>query len=139
MRDVFASDVMSAPLIAVNTDASVFNVSKIMVSKNIGSVLVSDGASYIGIITKMDLVKAIASGKDTKSISADSVMSTPIRSVDVSTPIMKVAKLMASYGVRRIIVKDNLGMVGLVSDKDITKIAPELIELVQENAKMGVK
>ena len=138
MGDVLASDVMSAPLIAVNTDASVFDVSKTMTSKLVGSVLISDGSRYVGIVTKMDIVKAIASGKDPKSVVVESIMSTPIRSVDVSTPIMKVAKKMSDYGVRRIIVKDKLGMVGLVSDKDITKIAPELIELVQERAKMRI-
>jgi len=110
-----------------------------MISKGVGSVLVSDGSEYQGIITKVDVIRAIAGGKDLKKLEAKDIMTQPIRSVSVSTPIMQVAKMMSYYQVRRIVIKDKLGMVGMVSDKDITKIAPELIELVQEQAKMGGK
>lgn len=134
-----ASDVMSAPLVVVSTSASIFDISKIMISKGVGSVLVSDGSEYQGIITKVDVIRAIAGGKDLKKLEAKDIMTQPIRSVSVSTPIMQVAKMMSYYQVRRIVIKDKLGMVGMVSDKDITKIAPELIELVQEQAKMGGK
>lgn len=135
--DVLASDVMSAPLVAVNTSASIFDISKTMVSKGVGSVMVSDGSEYLGIITKVDVIRAIADSKDLKTLEAKDIMSQPIRSVSVSTPIMQVAKMMSYHHVRRIVVEDKLGMVGMISDKDITKIAPELIELVQEQAKMG--
>ncbi|MBR9689284.1 MAG: CBS domain-containing protein [Candidatus Altiarchaeota archaeon] len=138
MRAVLASDVMSTPVVFVSLESTLQDVSKVMISRKVGSVLVSDGSQYVGIITKMDIVKIVSEGKNPKNTLAKNVMSSPLKTAMVSTPIMEIAKNMAREKIRRIVIKDNLGVVGVVSDKDVVGIAPEIIELITEHSKQVI-
>ncbi len=137
MREVVAGDIMSSPVVAVDVGATIKEVARIMVSKRIGSVLVSEKGSYVGIITKMDVVKVVASGKAPGETAAREVMSSPLKKVGVSTPVMEVAKLMRGEGIHRVVVEDARGVVGIISDKDIVGVTPEIVDILCEVNRMG--
>lgn len=139
MRDVLAGDIMSSPVVAVDANATLEEASKVMVAKTIGSVLVSDGGGYLGIITKMDVVRLVASGKIPKDIRAKEVMSSPLKKVKVSSPVMAVAKIMRKEGIHRVVVIDQRGVVGIISDKDIVGVAPEIVDITCEVRKIEGK
>jgi len=137
VREVVAGDIMSSPVVAVDVSATIEEVARIMVSKKIGSVLVSEKGSYVGIITKMDVVKVVASGKTPRETAAREVMSSPLKKVGVSTPVMDVAKLMRGEGIHRVVVEDSRGVVGVISDKDIVGVTPEIVDILCEVNKIG--
>jgi len=140
VRDVLAGDIMSSPVVAVGENATLEEASKLMVSKKVGSVLVSDGKNYMGIITKMDVVRLVARGKNPAQTRAKQVMSSPLKKVGVSSTVMDVAKTMRHEGVHRVVVADNNeGVVGIISDKDIVGVAPEIVDIACEVRKMEGK
>jgi len=52
-------DLMTKGIISLNVDDDAITASKIMIEKNIGSVLVLDGSNPVGIITERDIVKKV--------------------------------------------------------------------------------
>lgn len=106
-----------------------------MVSRVIGSVLVSDGG-FVGIITKMDVVRLVATGKNPKEVKAKDVMSSPLKKVNASSPVMDVAKVMRKEGIHRVVVMDKGNVVGIISDKDIVGVAPEIVDITCEVRKI---
>jgi CBS domain-containing protein len=136
VKDVLVKDIMSYPLISVSETSSVQSVAKLMMMKGVGSVLVSNGEKYFGIITKKDIVFLVANGGDPKKVVAKEIMNSPLRMVDVSCTVFDAAKEIIKSGVRRIIVSKDGKPVGMISDRDIIKVAPEIIELAVENARI---
>ncbi|MBR9679782.1 MAG: CBS domain-containing protein [Candidatus Altiarchaeota archaeon] len=133
MDEIRARDIMVSPIITVNKSETVDRIAKIMKSKDIGSVVVKNKHDFIGILTKQDIVwRVVATGKNPKTISAEEVMSSPLVCVDISESMTKIARKMAKQDVRRVIVTDGGKQVGLISDKDIVRVAPEVIEILSE-------
>lgn len=56
------ADVMSSPVITVEAEASVEEAATLMVEKHISRLPVMDEGKIVGIVSKRDLVKAIADG-----------------------------------------------------------------------------
>lgn len=56
------ADVMSSPVITVEAEASVEEAATLMVGKHISRLPVMDRGKMVGIVSKRDLVKAIADG-----------------------------------------------------------------------------
>lgn len=137
VRDVVAKDIMSYPLVAVDIQSSVQKAARVMISKGIGSVLVSDSGHYRGIITKMDVVRVVAEAKDPTETRAGEVMSSPLKTVDAGDTVKEVARAMARAKVHRMVVRSDKGVIGIISDKDIVEVAPEIIELIEEHQRIG--
>jgi len=60
------SGVMSAPLIVVNPDETVWDAAEIMRVKGIHKLPVQDGTKIVGIVTTTDLVKLCSYGSDSQ-------------------------------------------------------------------------
>ena len=58
--DTPVAKIMSSPLITINHDESIFSAAKIMNSKKIRKLAVSENDKIIGIITSTDIVNLIA-------------------------------------------------------------------------------
>jgi predicted transcriptional regulator len=59
IRTLLVKDIMSSPLFSVDRTASVADVVKVMLKKNISSVPVMDKGKLAGIVTRSSLVKAL--------------------------------------------------------------------------------
>ena len=136
MKDVLVKDIMSFPLISVDSRADIQSVAKLMIVKDIGGVLVSNEDNYVGIITKQDIVRIVSKGEEIKTIQAKDIMTSPLKMVDVSDTVFEAAKKLVFAGVRRIIVSKNNKPVGMVSDRDIVKVAPDIVELLIEEIRI---
>ncbi|MCK5547985.1 MAG: formate/nitrite transporter family protein, partial [Thermoplasmata archaeon] len=85
------------------------------------SVLVGENlASAIGIVCDSYIVRKLdAEGREPSSVRVDNIMSTPIITVDVKTPIYQIYRAMADKRIRHIVVTDNDRKIGFVSVKDL--------------------
>ncbi len=59
IRNLLVRDVMSSPVIAVDTGATVDNVIDLMIAKNISTVPVTEDGCLAGIVTRNSLIKAL--------------------------------------------------------------------------------
>ena len=130
-EEILVEEIMSTPPITVSPDSSASEVAKIMTEKKIGCVVVVENNRVVGIVTRRDLIeKVLAKEKNPSKTKVREIMSSPVIYVEPKAPILEVAKIMSKHGIRHVPVLDSKGLVGVITDKDILSVAPDLIEVL---------
>jgi signal-transduction protein with cAMP-binding, CBS, and nucleotidyltransferase domain len=113
-------DYMVSPVLSVSSDTSTQEAAQVMESKHIGSLLVKDGETFVGIITETDLTrKIVAQGLQDKNPSVKEIMTAPLHTIDCHEPIVDANQLMANKRVRHLAVTENDQVVGMLSVRDL--------------------
>jgi len=113
-------DYMTAPVLCVDSEASVKEVAQVMLSKHIGSLFVKKGKEYAGIITENDLsCKVVADSLDPASTKVEKIMSAPIHTLDHKEHVEKANQLMAQNKIRHLGVTKNDEIIGILSVRDL--------------------
>ncbi len=113
-------DYMASPVLSIAPDASTQEAAQLMESKHIGSLLVKDGDTYVGIITETDLTrKILARGLEDKNSKVSDIMTAPLQTIYCHEPIVDANQLMANKRIRHIAVTENDQVVGMLSVKDL--------------------
>ena len=135
---MLVKDVMSSPVITVNEKEPVTKVAKLMGKHDLGCIIVTgkDGKP-LGIITERDLItRVLAKNRPRYKLAAKGVMTAPLVTIDPDENLSEAARRMSRLNVRRLGVIYKGELVGVISSKDILAITPELIEIIQEKAKI---
>ena len=127
---------MNTKMVMRDSKASVFELAKVMVDWGVSSVAITDeedqnnnnNKKVIGILTERDIVKSVAKGAPPDggggSITAGSIMSSPILSIRKGQPIEEAALLMIRNKVRHLLVEDpdarNV-VIGIISTTDLAR------------------
>ena len=107
---------------AVRPDASVAEAADIMKQRGFASVLVGELGSSVGFVSETDIVqKVVAAGKNPALIKVEQIMSAPLISVDIKTPVYKIYRTMVDRKIRHLIITEKGHQVGFVSVKDLLK------------------
>ncbi|GAA5418359.1 CBS domain-containing protein [Sulfurisphaera tokodaii] len=117
------SEYMSKNPITVNKDSTLDEVTKIILEKNIGRLIVEDNGKILGTITTTDLLylAPVLKFKDLK-IKVKEVMTPTIVVMDENEDLNYAAKLMANRKVKGIpIVSANGELKGIVTTTDIVR------------------
>jgi len=123
-----AKEIMSQNIITITPEASLDKASEIMGKKHIGSLIVMQHHTPVGIITERDLLsKVVAYGLLLGDEKVESVMSCPLVTVSVTAKIKEVAKLMVQKK-GRLAVFDVGTLVGIITASDLIKSLPEVPE-----------
>jgi len=135
-------DIMTKNVIVVPFGKTILDVAKLMKKNEIGSVIVVEdkaGKHAKGIITERDIVyKILAKGQDPYKSEVKDIMSHPLRVVKPDTTIEDAAKAMRENKVKRLpVVNDDNELIGLLSEGDIMKIFPVVVDLIEERASMS--
>ena len=135
---MLVKDVMTSPVITVPGDVPIDKTAQLMNANRIGCIIVTGKeGKALGIITESDLVRRVlAKNLIPRKLTAKEVMSTPLITVDPDETLTETARRMSKLDVRRmgVIYKGNL--VGIISSKDILAVTPELLENMQEKARI---
>jgi CBS domain-containing protein len=134
-------EVMKKFVVTAEPGINMAEAAKIMTSNRVGSIVLIDKDSKpVGIITNEDIVSVVSDGKNPKSVKAGGVKMRDFVSVSPEDTIVKVTKKMIKTGVKRLPVVDNKGkIVGIVSEKEIVLISPEMMNILSEKLKMRVE
>jgi len=137
-ESIVVREAMSSPVISINEDRSVVDAAKVMSEQRIGSIVVNDSEGHpVGIVTERDLVfRVIAKDAVPREVKVKGVMSAPLRMVDPETTLEEAIRLMDEMNIRRlgVVYKDRLE--GVITDKDILRVMPTLIDIVRERSKI---
>ena len=135
---MLVKDVMSSPVITVYEDETAHKVARMMEDHNIGCVIVKTREDRpIGIITERDLVvRVMAKNTRPSEITAKEIMTAPLITIDPEETVSEAARRMSRLNIRRLGVMYKGNLVGVVSSKDILAVTPELIEIMQERARI---
>jgi CBS domain-containing protein len=121
---------MTRKMITLDKGLSIKSAIKLMVKKNIGSVVVTADSSSnpVGILTERDILKSIAYKRIRPEITKiEEIMSTPILSVEADTILGDAAQLMIKKNIRRLLVKEDNKYVGIITQRDLQKLMADTI------------
>ena len=135
---MLVKDVMSSPVVTADEDSLLSDVAKLMKKHKIGCVIVSTkNGRPVGIITERDIVeRVVAEDIKPSEIRAKEIMSAPLVTIDSEKTINDAAREMSRLNIRRLAVMHKGELAGIISSKDILAVTPELIEIMQEKARI---
>ena len=135
---MLVKDVMTSPVITIGETGNAQKAAQLMDKNDVGGVIVtSKEGKPVGIITERDMItRVLTKNILPSSVNVKKVMTSPLLTIDPDETLTEAARKMSRLNVRRlgVIYKGNL--VGLVSSKDILAVTPELLEIIQEEAKI---
>jgi citrate synthase len=116
------ADIMSHPVVTATADEAVSAAAQRMRDDGVGSVVVVDGERAIGILTERDLVRLAGAGADASAPVRDWMTSDPDSVAPGAEAVSAFASL-AEHGYRHIPVVDDGRLVGIISMRDLMRIA----------------
>jgi CBS domain-containing protein len=115
---------MSRDLLTTEADVSLEEAAKRMASRGVGAVIVMKAGRLEGILTERDLLKAVAGGLREGARVSDWMTRHP-ETVDSDDSTDHAASLMIHGGFRHLPVVDGGEVVGILSIRDLMKVALE--------------
>lgn len=118
-RDLLASKHYGG-IITTDPGATVRDACCLLRDRNVGSLVVFDGGSYLGIFTERDVVKrVVAEGLDPALTFVAEVMTPKLITVRMEATIEEVEATMRRERIRHLVVVGNGGVAGIVSLGDV--------------------
>ena len=133
-------EIMTPNPVTISGEATGAEAAKVMRDKDIGSLVVVDRGNATGIVTERDLVKKVAaSDLQPSRVRVKDIMTSPLVAVHPHEEVVEAAKLMSQRKIRRLPVVDDGKLVGMITENDIIRIWPTLIEVTREYARAGLE
>lgn len=108
--------------ISVTPGTSVLEALQVMADRNIGSLVVMENETYLGIVTERDYSRKVAlKGKNSQSTTVAEIMSTDLPAVTPQDKVEKCMELMSEKNVRYLPVLDGGKLFGIISMTDLVK------------------
>jgi CBS domain-containing protein len=121
-----AADVMNAHPITIDAEGSAAAAAQMMAEHQIGLLPVVRDGGVIGVVTDRDLVlRVLAEDRDAASTPISEIATTWVVTVAPETPLAEVERLIEERRVRRLPVVSAGKLVGIVSQSDLARNAPD--------------
>jgi CBS domain-containing protein len=132
-KETIVKEAMKTNIAKVEPTITVLEAAILMKKRRIGNVIVVEKKRPIGILTESDILKkVVAEGKHAKDVLVKDVMSTPIIVIDPYVTLDEAVKTMGKCNVRRLPVIENNELIGIITQKDISRMSPILHEISRE-------
>jgi len=127
---------------SIGPSASVVEAARLMRDDHVGSLPITDGDTFVGMITDRDITtRVVAEAADLATSSVGDVYSQDLISVEPDKDLEEALTLMARHQVRRLPVVKDGRLVGIVAQADIAltlsedeKKTGELVEAISERS-----
>jgi signal-transduction protein with cAMP-binding, CBS, and nucleotidyltransferase domain len=123
MLEIKVGEIAKRNLITTEEDSLVISAVKLMVDRNVGSVIVTREKRPIGIVTERDLLKKIlATGRSTESTKVSEIMTLNPIVIEQDRPLGEAIDLMSRKKIRRLLVTKEGEIVGIFTQRDILNL-----------------
>ena len=113
------TDVMNE-IISIDGESMVVDAAKTMIDNSIGSIIVTEAGTPVGIITRSDLIaRVIVANKDPNRVPAKEIMSSPLISLVKDISILDAMRYIRDQDIHQVLIKDNGSLIGIVSEGDL--------------------
>lgn len=116
------ADHMTKSLLTIAADATIGEAAAQMAARGVGAVVLLDGEAISAILTERDVMKAVAAGHDGSAPAADWMTRHP-DTIEPTDTTDHAASLMIHGGFRHLPVVEEGRVVGIVSIRDLMKVA----------------
>jgi CBS domain-containing protein len=121
--DELVSATMTTRLLTCPPDTALVDAAHRMAERRVGAILVTEGERLVGILTERDVLRAVGSGSIEGTV-GDRMTHDPM-TVGPSASNGEAASLMIHGGFRHVPVVDDDQLVGIVSIRDLMRLANE--------------
>ena len=121
LSETKVGDIMSKQLISADPSTTLFQISKLM-EQGVGAILVKKDSVPAGIITDRDFAIKVAANKYPLDTTVDKVASYPLKTIEPDETILAAAKLLSSLKIRKLAVKENETVVGIITSTDVVNL-----------------
>ncbi len=122
-----AQDIMANDVVTANPELSVAAAAKLMLTKDVGCLVVLDEGKIKGIVTDRDLMSCAVQQHNIRECSISNHMSSPVMTAPPDVLLIHLAKLMAANRIKRVPIAKEGELVGIVSFSDIAEDMDEQI------------
>ena len=125
---VKVEDIMTPETVCTTIEAKMDEVAKIMGERHIGSLIVYNYETPVGIVTERDLLsKVLAVGKDPRNIKVKEIMSYPLIKICSTAEIKEAAQMMNKKKGRLTVFRCG-DLVGIITASDLIRSLPDVPE-----------
>jgi CBS domain-containing protein len=118
--DILVERLMTEKPLSIEGGKSVRDLATEMTQKKIGSLLVTKQKKYVGIVTEVDIVRKVVSNvTDPMAITVESIMTSPIITIESDRSVMEANNLMEEKQIRHLPVTRDGEIVGILSVRDL--------------------
>lgn len=114
-------DVMSTEMLTVPPTTTVAEAATIMGTRQVGSALVMEGETLLGIFTERDVLRAVGSDFDAEHHPVSEFMTRDPSTVSPEEEAHGALSSMLAFGFRHLPVVEGGAVVGIVSMRDLTR------------------
>lgn len=126
-------EVMRHSVMTVQSEATADEAAQKMCAEKVGSCIVLQKNKPTGIVTEEDLsCKLVAKNLLPSDVRVNTIMSTPLITIDVGKTVMDAAHMMVSHRVRRLPVMEDGQVIGIVTVRDLFSVASEMNEIMAD-------
>jgi CBS domain-containing protein len=134
MKDILVADIMTREPVTVHPSANLLECAKVMVKKNVSSVIIADKQKLIGFITQQDVLWAITKkeGIDLTKIKAIDISPKKIAIISPKNTVKEAITKMNNLKFERLPVIYENKLVGVITAKD-----EEFAKIKEESEKLS--
>ncbi len=133
------SEIMTSAVITVEPSSTIREVTRLMVDRRVGRVVITENGAPVGIFTEQDVLKRVMNrALDVHKTPVRRVMTTPVQGVPQRTTIVEVLGRMYKGRYRHLLVyDDDRRMAGLVSMRRILNLVVDLGADLRDSRTVG--
>ncbi|ACV12401.1 putative signal transduction protein with CBS domains [Halorhabdus utahensis DSM 12940] len=118
VTDLARSDVVTA-----QPETPVTELAGRMDAEDVGSVVITDDDTPVGIVTDRDLaIRVLGKERDRTETTAADVMTADLKTIEADAGFYEATNLMSDAGIRRLPVTDGDELTGIVTADDLTEL-----------------
>ena len=128
------TDAMTRSPSIADPDCTIYDCAMRMLNEHVGSLIVIKNRKLLGIVTERDILKRVlVKGVNIHKTKIKEVMTNDVTTISEDTDIYDAILFMSRYNTRRLpVIDENKNVKGLITQKDILKIQPDLYDILAE-------
>lgn len=116
-------DILTTEYVGVSESDTVRGAVQLMREERASCVLVVRGTDPVGIMTEWDVLGVVADDRDAGGTTVGDVMTSPVITFGPDRSLTDAASTMARQNIRNVVVEDDDGVLGLVTQRDVIAAA----------------
>ena len=113
---------MSTEVRSVSQETTLRKAAQLMQQWKLGSLLVTNSQSYVGVITDTALTRdVVARGLDPNTTPVNTCMRTPVVAIEGDRPIIDAVRMMKEHGTRHLAVTQDGAIIGVISVSNVLR------------------
>lgn len=118
-KEIIVRDIMTKSVISVDASITVNEAAKMMEDSKVGSVIVMENNTPLGIVTDRDFAVKVAAHAYQISTPVKRIMSTPLIAINPDETVWMISDIMYTRGVRKLPVIEDDQVIGIVTATDL--------------------